>query len=281
MAKTSSPAAAQRASAISLGEFLRAKRDQLRPDALGLPAGFRRRTPGLRREEAAMLCNISPTWYTWIEQGRTQGISVETLDAIARGLHLSRAERGYLFELGERADPKLPLTANACFPQLTALANAILSPAYILDRHWDAIAWNKPAATLFEDWLKVPRASSRDYAHPNLLRYAFLHPRASGFIVDWADRAKRLVAEYRADTAAWRDDPVRRALVEELQRASPEFDAAWQSQQVLSREGGKRKFKHSRLGRCDYDQITLRVAQHPDMKLVVLVTDKSDRKSKV
>src|SRR5215207_3409763 len=88
-----------------LGEFLRAQRDRLRPEDFGLPAGQRRRAPGLRREEAAQLCGISPTWFAWIEQGRTQGISVTTLAALARGLRLSRAERAYLFELAARADP--------------------------------------------------------------------------------------------------------------------------------------------------------------------------------
>src|SRR6187399_2400456 len=67
-----------------LGGFLRAQRDRLRPGDFGLPAGQRRRAPGLRREEAAQLCGISPTWFTWIEQGRTTSVSVPTLAAIAR-----------------------------------------------------------------------------------------------------------------------------------------------------------------------------------------------------
>lgn len=274
------PSSAPDISQNLLGQFLRAKRDQLRPEDFGLPAGFRRRAPGLRREEVAALCNISPTWYTWIEQGRTQAVSVETLGAIARGLTLSRAERAYLFELAERADPKLPLAVSATSPQLAALVHAIRTPAYILDRHWDAIVWNKPAAALFEDWLMVrpTRTSNDDQEAANLLRYVFLHPRAPDFIVDWPERAYRLVAEYRADTAAWRDDPVRQALVDELRRASSAFDSAWRSQRVLSREGGARTFNHSRLGRCDYEQITLRVAQYPDLKLTVLVQDRSDRK---
>ncbi len=91
-----------------LGDFLRAQRDRLRPEDFGLPTGQRRRAPGLRREEAAQLCGISPTWFTWIEQGRTASVSVPTLAAIARGLHLSRAERAYLFELASRADPAPP-----------------------------------------------------------------------------------------------------------------------------------------------------------------------------
>lgn len=249
-----------------LGEFLRAKRDQLRPQDVGLPPGFRRRAPGLRREEVATLCHISPTWYTWIEQGRTQAVSTETLGAIATGLHLSHAERAYLFELAARADPEHPAVAGSAPHQLADLVKVIRTPAYILDRHWDAIAWNRPAALLFDDWLKGTGAR-------NLLRYVFLNARAPSFIVNWPERAQRLVAEYRSDTAAWRDDPVRQALVDELRSASRTFDAAWQSQKVLSREGGLRAFEHARSGRREYEQFTLRVAQHPDLKLTVLVPD--------
>ncbi|MDE2120077.1 MAG: helix-turn-helix domain-containing protein, partial [Betaproteobacteria bacterium] len=85
------------AEAGRLGAFVRAARERVRPQELGLPQGHRRRTQGLRREEVAALCGISPTWYTWIEQGRTHAVSVSTLDALARGLRLSVAERAYLF----------------------------------------------------------------------------------------------------------------------------------------------------------------------------------------
>ena len=255
------------ASRPSLGEFLRARRDRLRPEDFGFPRG-RRRAPGLRREEAAQLCGISPTWYTWIEQGRTAAISVETLSAIASGLRLSRAERAYLFELSARADPAPPHAEGSDPQQLSALVRAVRSPAYILDRHWDAIAWNRAGAELFADWLGGAGTAER-----NLLRYVFLDGRAPGFIVDWSERARRLVAEYRADTASWRDDPVRKALVHELCAASSAFESAWRSQQVLSREGGRRSFEHPKRGRCVYQQYTLRVAQHPELKLTVLLPE--------
>ncbi|MEO8314586.1 MAG: helix-turn-helix transcriptional regulator [Pseudomonadota bacterium] len=249
-----------------LGEFLRGQRDRLRPEDFGLPAGQRRRAPGLRREEAAQLCGISPTWFTWIEQGRTSSVSVPTLAAIARGLHLSRAERTYLFELAARADPSPPRVDKADPQQLRALVNAVRTPAYLLDRHWDAVAWNKPAAELFAPWL-----GGRAGADRNLLRFVFAEPAARKFILNWSGRASRLVAEYRADTAAWRDDPVRKALVQELSDGSPEFLAAWRSQQVLSRDGGQRIFSHSRLGRVEFNQFTLRVAQYADLKLTILI----------
>lgn len=220
----------------------------------------------MRREEAAQLCGISPTWYTWIEQGRTAAISVETLSAIAAGLRLSRAERAYLFELSARADPAPPRTEGSDPRHLTALVCAVRSPAYILDRHWEAIAWNRPAAELFADWLGGAGTAER-----NLLRYVFLDERAPGFIVDWSERARRLVAEYRADTASWRDDPVRKAFVHELCTANSAFESAWRSQQVLSREGGLRSFEHPKRGRCVYQQYTLRVALWPELKLTVLL----------
>ena len=250
-----------------LGEFVRAQRDRLRPEDFGLPSGQRRRAPGLRREEAAQLCGISPTWFTWIEQGRTASVSVPTLAAIARGLHLSRAERAYLFELAARTDPAPPRTDKADPQQLRPLVDAIRAPAYVLDRHWDAVTWNNAAAELFAPWL----GSARSGADRSLLRFVFQEPAARKFILNWKSRAERLVAEYRADTAAWGDDPVRKALVQELSDASPEFAAAWRSQQVLSRDGGRRGFTHPRRGRAEYDQFTLRVAQRADLKLTVLV----------
>lgn len=262
-----------------LGDFLRARRDRLRPEDFNLPGGLRRRAPGLRREEAAQLCGISPTWYTWIEQGRTTAISVEALNSIAGGLRLSRAERAYLFELAARADPTPPPLEYADPQQLSALVGAVGTPAYVLDRHWDAVAWNRPAAELFADWLGSRPHSARNTpaakrgADRNLLRYVFLHAGAPKFILGWEERAHRLVAEYRADTAAWRDDPVRQAMVYELCSASRVFDAAWNSQRVLSRDGGGRSFQHPRRGRCHFEQYTLRVVQRAELKLTVLVPE--------
>lgn len=270
-----SSADAARPKAPSLGAFLRAQRARLRPEDFHFPRG-RRRVPGLRREEAAQLCGVSATWYTWIEQGRTTAISSVTLNAIADGLRLSRAERVYLFELSGRADPVRRSPTHSDPRALRALVQVIRAPAYLIDRHWDAVAWNRSAAELFVDWLG--RSAGRKRGAPsamngerNLLRYVFLNPRAPQFIVDWSERSRRLVAEYRADTAGEDDDPVRQELVRELCAASPAFEAAWHAQQVLSREGGVRIFQHAKRGRCSFEQYTLRPALHPELKLTVLV----------
>ncbi|HTV80922.1 MAG TPA: helix-turn-helix transcriptional regulator [Steroidobacteraceae bacterium] len=261
-----------------LGEFLRARRESLRPEELGLPPRSRRRTPGLRREEVAQLCGISPTWYTWIEQGRTTAISAATLLALAQGLHLNAPERAYLFEIAQRLDPEPAPPTGAAQGELTALLRAIRTPAYVLDRYWNALDWNPAASRLFQDWLgrsvtarRRPPAGGTGREAPNLLRYVFLEPRARQFLVDWEDRARRLVAEFRGDTPALRDDARRTALVEELSRASREFAAGWRSQRVLSRDGGRRSFRVRKADIRNFEQHILRVVRRPDLRMTVLV----------
>lgn len=282
------------AEAGRLGAFVRAARERVRPQELGLPQGHRRRTRGLRREEVAALCGISPTWYTWIEQGRTQAVSVATLDALARGLRLSVAERAYLFRLARRADPHAPQPARDARTgeDPAALVRMVRGPAYVLDAYWDVLAWNAAAARLLAPWLANRRAgragpavrrpapqrrsgsasaSSQPPAvmEPNLLRWVYLHVSARRWIVDWESRARRLVAEFRADTAGLREDPRHQSFVAELCAQSPEFDQAWRSQQVLEREGGLRAFATAD-GVRDYRQFTLRVAGHDELKLIML-----------
>jgi transcriptional regulator with XRE-family HTH domain len=261
-----------------LGDFLRARRAALQPLELGLPQRTRRRTPGLRREEVAQLCGISSTWYTWIEQGRTAAVSPATLVALSEGLHLTQAERAYLFEMAGRLDPSPPGRSVTGGEELAGLVRVIRTPAYVLDRYWNAIAWNAAAARLFRDWLgAVPKARRRlpaplpARAPPNLLRYVFLQPRAKAFLLDWDERAQRLVAEFRADTPQMRDDPQRSALVEDLSRASREFASGWRSQRVLARDGGRRSFRAGRGLVQHFEQHILRVVRRPDLRLTVLV----------
>jgi len=254
-----------------LGAFVRSHRDRLTPEQVGLPPGLRRRAKGLRREELAALCGISPTWLTWIEQGRTTSISAATLARLADALVLTAAERAYLFDLAALRDPDTSRAAADAAATATlhdTLRRAVAklrSPAYVLDRAWDAIAWNRPAAALFDAWLG-PAATER-----NLLRYTFLNAGARRFIVDWPERARRLVAEYRADLSAGLQNPASRAQVDALCSDSPDFERLWRQHDVLEREGGERSFVHRQLGRVSYRQLTLRVTQAPHPMLVMLL----------
>ncbi len=152
--RRSSPPPLDATPARALGDFIRAHRERLSPQAVGLPPGPRRRTPGLRREEVAQLCGVSPTWYTWIEQGRPVSASADALARIAVALQLSRAERAYLFELAAQRDPAEPDPAAADAPAtLLETVQLVNAPAYVLDRQWNALAWNARAADLFVGWL--------------------------------------------------------------------------------------------------------------------------------
>ena len=253
----------------ALAEFVRAHRLRLTPEAAGLPPGTRRRTPGLRREEVAQLSGIGTTWYTWIEQARDVSVSPGALARLARTLHLSPAERAYLFELAGKRDPALPQAAGAMDapPALVAAVNAVGSPAYLLDRLWRARAWNAPAATLFTGWLDTD-APGDDHS---LLRYMFLNPAARALVVDWEDRARRLLAEFRLEQGRHLDDPEMTALVAELRDASPLVRAAWEDQAVNEREGGLRTFAHPVHGALAYEQVAFNLASRPEFKLVILV----------
>jgi transcriptional regulator with XRE-family HTH domain len=246
-----------------LGAFLRKHREALAPEA----AAGRRRTPGLRREEVAQLCGLSTTWYTWVEQSRDIALSAAALARLADALRLTAAERAYLFELTRRRDPAPAIVESApapAPPELLAALQATAAPAYLLDRLWHARGWNDAAGRLFAPWL--------DSGETCLLRYVFLHDSARDFIWDWENRARRLLAELRADTAHNPDDPAMQALVRDLQQRSPAFARFWNSHAVLAREGGTRVFNHPLDGTVRYEQISLVPAAHPDYKLVMLLS---------
>jgi transcriptional regulator with XRE-family HTH domain len=249
----------------ALGAFLRAQRERLAPAAVGLAQGSRRRTPGLRREELAQLAAISATWVSWLEQGRAVSPSPAALARLALALQLSRAERAYLFELAGRRDPAAPAAepAEPAPPAMVAAIDGFTGPAYLLDRGWSARAWNPAAARLFVGWLDRP-------GERNLLRFIFLEPAARSLICDWQGRARRVLAEFRADYSRHVDDPGLEELIEELSRQSALFRRAWPEQAVVGREGGQRSFNHPVDGLVTYAQATFNAADRPDFKLVLL-----------
>jgi transcriptional regulator with XRE-family HTH domain len=255
--KTSSP----------LGEFIRAHRERVSPQQAGLPAGARRRAKGLRREEVAALCGISPTWLTWIEQGRSQSVSAHTLSRLADALLLTHAERDYLFKLAGLKNPQeRPAERN---PQaresMRQAVDAISAPAYVLDGQWDALAWNPRAEDLFCGWLDQP------LARHNLLDFMFLQQGARQLVEDWPMRARRMVAEFRADAGERLEESNIRQWVDTLRQDSSDFDTLWQQHDVQGREGGERAFHHPQRGRLVYQQLTLNLAAAPELKLIMLL----------
>jgi transcriptional regulator with XRE-family HTH domain len=257
-----------------LGEFLQALRQRYAPETFGFPSRTRRRTPGLRREEVAQLAGISPTWYTWIEQGREVNVSADVLSRLAQTLKFSRSERAYLFEMAGRRDPHGAEPDDDTAPAvLGSLLADIAVPAYIMGRTWDVLAWNSQAAALFVGWLD--QQSAADSPAPNLLRFVFLRSETKRFLVDWEIRARRIAAEFRADCRSRLEEPSVRRLVEELTNSSAEFASYWKQHDVLERQGGQRAFNHPKRGLITFQQVTLKPVEQEQLKLVFLKPDQA------
>jgi transcriptional regulator with XRE-family HTH domain len=253
----------------ALADFIRVHRLRLTPESAGLAAGGRRRTPGLRREEVAQLSGISATWYTWIEQAREVSVSPTALARLCTTLHLSPAERAYVFELAGKRDPALPPSAGTMDAPsaLVAAVAAVTAPAYVLDRMWRARAWNPAAAELFVGWLDGDGWQN----DRNLLRYMFLDPVARTLVVNWEERARRLLAEFRLEQGRHLDDTEMNALIADLTQRNDFFRTAWDEQIVVGREGGIRTFTHPARGLLCFEQVTFNLSSRPEFKLVMLV----------
>ena len=246
---------------VLLGAFIRAHRERL--PVTGKAAG-RRRTPGWRREELAEATGVGVTWITWLEQGRDVSASPAALARLADALRLNPAERASLFDLAGRRDPVAPNELQLELPaHVLSLPGLLQVPAYLLDHLLTARAWNTAAAELFTGWLDEGQDR-------NLLRFVFLSPQAQQLIVDWPDRAQRLVAEFRADFSRRPRDAAMQALIDELASGSAVFTRMWREQSVLLREGGERGFKMPNGSLKHFQQTTLLVASQTECKLVCL-----------
>lgn len=251
-----------------LGEFIRSHRERIKPKDVGLREMGIRRTPGLRREELAQLCVVSPTWLTWLEQGRPVSASAKVLTRLAEVMKLTSAERNYLFKLADKFDPHTPAAEQPTI-RLDHIVDAITVPAYILNRQWDAVEWNEAAKALFSGWLDGKKGASP--RQPNLLAFMFMTQGARALIVDWPDRAQRLVAEFRADCGKQAEQEPLASMIASLTRASASFRDLWNAQHVVSRDGGLRQFMHPLKGTLQFEQVSFNLAVSHGYKLVMLM----------
>jgi transcriptional regulator with XRE-family HTH domain len=252
----------------ALAEFLRARRQALAPSQVGLPAGRSRRTPGLRREEVAMLAGVSVTWYTWLEQGRRINASTDVLRAIGRALRLDAAGIDHLTALGQ---PSLaaPVDAHAYGPEdvPSALRRLIAAfepaPAYVLGPRWEFAAWNAAQARLY------PAIETLPDEDRSLLWVLFCDLSTRELIVDWDLHARQALAEFRASTTGLRDDPLMAAMVERLRTASDEFDRWWAEHDVARFETRLRRFNHPVAGLLTFEYQLLAPAEWPALTVAV------------
>jgi transcriptional regulator with XRE-family HTH domain len=248
-----------------LGSYLRDRRMKLDPTAFGFPPE-RRRTPGLRREEVAQRANISPTWYTWLEQGRGGAPSADVLDRISRALMLTDVEREHLFLLGLGRPPEVRYQENeGVTPRLRRVLDALdPSPALIRTAIWNVVAWNQAASMMLGDYGSLPPHQR------NALRIIFLDPRARAVHYDWESVARHVVGAFRVDAARAGAAAEVAPLVDELCRLSPEFRTMWAENDV--RGGQHEAVKHIRhplLGPLAFEYSAFAVDGRTDLSMVV------------
>jgi transcriptional regulator with XRE-family HTH domain len=260
------------------GAFLRSRRERLMPVDVGLPAGLRRRTPGLRREELAMLAGVGTTWYTWLEQGRDVRPSPQVLNALARALRLDDAERRHLIVLGSQQAPaSIPTSAESVDePLKRMLANLTHQPAYVLGRRWDVLAWNRAADILFGGYERLDRDER------NIMHRVFADAAHRKLLVDWEEVARVSLGMFRADCARFAGDPDFERLIALLKQASKEFREWWPRHDVISPLTATKRIDHPRMGRMSFEHTALTLAGQPDIKLIVYTPlDEDDTNGKL
>lgn len=247
-----------------LADFLGSRRRQLAPAAVGLPAGANRRTPGLRREEVALLAGVSHTWYTWLEQGRDIRPSRQVIDALARTLQLSTAEREYVLRLSGN-DPVPAVEAPDAMPEhLQGLMDALgSSPAYAITSSWSIVGWNRAYERLY------PGVADLAPGNRNLLWVVFTDPAVQELLGDWGADSRRFLTQFRAEVGPRLADPAVVDLVTRLQAASPAFREGWASHDVDRFTSTERRFEHPAVGSLVLEHHQLTPADAPGLQLVV------------
>jgi transcriptional regulator with XRE-family HTH domain len=248
-----------------LGEFLKARRARVSPEEVGLPAGGRRRTPGLRREELAQLAGVGVTWYTWLEQGRPINVSGQVLDAVAGTLRLSSIEREHLYRLAE-ATPVRPPQPGVCanegvFTEILAALDPL--PAVITNTRFDIIQPNQAFSDLFHDWHTLP------CIHRNLLWCIIAEPRAREQSLNYDTEVPYLVARLRSAYGEHIGDPDWETDLARLRKLSPEFAQLWSRHEVAACTPRPRHVLHPIAGELHFTVTELTVPAHPDLVLFV------------
>lgn len=249
-----------------LSEFLRSRRARLQPEDVGLPQlGRHRRVPGLRREELAQLAGVSVAYYTRLEQGNGRNVSTEVLDAIARALRLSDAERDHLTHL---AKPKQKKHRRMGRPQqlrpaVQHLMDAMEGvPAYVVGRRLDILGWNRMARALLGDLAALPPQER------NVARLVFLDPNARDLYVDWECKATEVVSVLRMYAGCSADDPQLPGLIGELSVRSEEFRKLWAAHTVQDKGHGTKRLHHPLVGEMTLAYETMKLPDDHDLSLV-------------
>lgn len=258
-----------------VGDFLRTRRERLRPEDVGLPSGARRRTPGLRREEVAVLAHISTEYYVRLEQGRAPRPSAEVLAGIAGALRLTGTESDHLHLLAGTAPARTGALTREVRPSILALLQRLPQTAgFVISAAFEVLAWNGLAAALMEDF------GESTVEDRNLARRAFLGPtRTDGTLYGVSDANEfrhHVVLELRSVLARYPSDPTVTGVVQDLRDGSPEFARLWERHDVQSAPMLTKTFHHRQVGEITVDCDSLALADG-DQHLVLYTAPPGSR----
>lgn len=242
--------------------FLKACRARLRPEDVGLPPGPRRRTPGLRREEVALLAGVGVSWYTWLEQGRPINASAQVLDAVARTLRLDFPERWHLYRLAEAMPLRSWAKASA---RPDAVADVLRSldplPTVLINSRFDIIDSNRAHEDMFWNWHSLP------CVHKNLLWCAITEPRARELWLNYDDEVPHMVARLRSAYAQHIGDPEWEEDIRRLTSLSPDFAELWARHEVAGPGARTLRFRHPDAGPMTFTRTEFDVSGIPDLRI--------------
>jgi transcriptional regulator with XRE-family HTH domain len=258
-----------------LAAFLRSRRERLRPEDIGLPSGPRRRTPGLRREEIAVLAHISTEYYARLEQGRAPRPSDVVLAGIAGALRLTSAESDHLHRLAGTAPTPSGLHRRDVRPSVLALLERLPHTAgIVLSATFEVLAWNDLAAALMEDFSALPPQGR------NLARKTFLSAEQSAETIygisDEVAFREGVVTQLRAAQAAYPSDSIVAELISDLQTGSPEFARLWNRHDVQTPAPLQKTFRHTPVGPITVDCDSLAITER-DQHLVLYTAPAGSR----
>lgn len=235
-------------------DFLASRRAKITPEQVGLPTSGRRRVPGLRREEVAVLAGVSTEWYTRLEKGHISGVSEDVVEAVAQALQLDEDERTYLFDLARAARPARRTPSRrkdvAVPPRIQWLLDSMtMSSAFVRNGRQDVIAHNALARALHAPVFDSDTTDK--HGRPNIARYIFLDAGAQDFFVDWEAAAVATAGLLRAEAGREPHDKALRELIGELSTLSPEFRSHWAAHDVRIRHDGIKRLWHPEVGELE------------------------------
>jgi transcriptional regulator with XRE-family HTH domain len=254
-------------------DFLVSRRARIAPEQAGLPAyGAKRRVPGLRREEVALLAGISVEYYTRLERGNGRGMSESVLEGIVRALRLDDAERAHLSDLVRAANTTRPLRRRSAQHRVRRSVQQILdamigTPAYVQNGRLDVLYANELGRALF------PYLASDDATTANAARFVFLDPAAPDFFKQWDKTANDVVALLRAEAGRDPYDRELSDLVGELSTRSEDFRVRWAAHNVKFHRTGVKKYHHAEVGDLTLTYEALELPGDPGQTIFVYLAE--------